>query len=96
MNKSKFPQISKAIEMLALDNNMILLSEPVWPEIKNLQDIEENLKSLTDDELDIFCCGEQSEAEKIARVKMIDWKTASDFLNEVFDGNYYGNFCRTN
>lgn len=89
-----YDYIEKAALNIWYDNGMINAAEPEaekryylnrWLNTLDgglLARVNGELATLTDDQLDIVCCGEETEADKLVS------STVSDFLNSIFNEEY--------
>lgn len=89
-----YPFIIKAAQEIWYDNGMVNRLEPesekleflnIWLkklDQNHLANIEKILSNLTEEELDTLCCGEETEAEKLAPTEV------HEFLDQIFDREY--------
>jgi len=89
-----YTYIEKAALLIWYDNGMINRQEPEAEKLDllrrwlkkldqdKLADIDQKLSWLTDDQLDIVCCGDEFEAEKLT------YPHVHEFLGKIFDEEY--------
>jgi hypothetical protein len=91
---NSFPCIKKAAQLIWFDNGMVNRLEPLGAKLElldawliqqaeaDLMKIESDLTQLSEDELNIVCCGEETEQANLAS------RLVNDFLCRIFDEEY--------
>lgn len=103
-NTERYPTLTRAIRLLADDNDLRLLAanQWVWPDADegaDLPSLEAQVSALTDDEFYLAVCGGETGDDhefidhnaycESRGLQNFDW-----FLNEIFEGKFRNNFCR--
>lgn len=82
--------ILKLIKVIGLDNGMVLKANPVFNKNINWERFDEQASRLTDDEIEILCCGEIIEATRILiQHNLFEMDV---LLNRLFDGDLSEDF----
>lgn len=90
----QFEKIQKAAEEIWYDNGMVNRHEPLEDKLTKLsawllkqdqtmlKNMEAQLNQLSQEELEIVCCGDEADQEQLASPEL------NAFLNQIFDEEY--------
>ena len=91
----EYPNLDALLRLMGADNDMPM-KQPgnfTWPSGWDLHGLDRDVAGMTEEEREIFACGELGEMEAIRKNKHLE--SLDEFLNSAFQGDLHEVFYHT-